>query len=131
MHVRTIALCAAVLLMACGPHRTVEPAPLAGDQPVSGDDELVLEVSNNNWSDVVIYMVRDGRRTRFTVVTAARSASVAIPSRFISSNRTVQIVARRIGGNDEYLSPAVSVRLGHTVALTLESNLVRSSVGVW
>lgn len=131
MYVRTLAACAALLLAGCRARGAAEAPPLTGDQPVSIDDELVLEVSNNNWSDVVIYMVHDGRRTRFTVVTAARSASVAIPTRFVSSNGTVQFVAHRIGGNDEYVSPAVSVRLGHTVALTLESNLVRSSVGVW
>lgn len=37
----------------------------------------------------------------------------------------------RIGENDEYVSPAVLAGLGHTIALTLESNLVRSTVGVW
>ena len=95
------------------------------------DDDLVLEVSNNNWSDVIIYMVHDGTRTRFTSVTAAHSVSFAIPPRYVSSNGNIQIVAHRIGGKDEYVSPVVSVRLGHTVALTLESNLVRSTVGVW
>jgi hypothetical protein len=76
-------------------------------------------------------MVHDGRRTRFTAVTAAASASIVIPARYVSSNGTVQIVVHRIGGNDDYVSPTVSIRMGHTVALTLESNLVRSTVGVW
>lgn len=124
MIVRTLALCAALLVAGCKPHRAAEPMLLTGD-------DLMLEVANNNWSDVVIYMVHDGRRTRFTAVTAAASASIVIPSRFVSSNGTVQIVVHRIGGNDEYVSPTVSVRMGHTVALTLESNLMRSTVGVW
>ncbi|HEV7838031.1 MAG TPA: hypothetical protein VGO75_08200 [Gemmatimonadaceae bacterium] len=93
--------------------------------------DLVLEVSNNNWSDVVIYMIQNGSRKRFTMVTAARSATVAIPSQFISSNGSVQIVAHRVGGTDEYVSPVVSVLLGRTIALTLESNLNRSTIGVW
>jgi len=32
---------------------------------------------------------------------------------------------------DDYLSPVVSVRTGYTVALTLEDNLGRSTVGIW
>jgi hypothetical protein len=123
MYVRNIAACAALLVAACAPHRHAE-APLSGD-------ELQLEVANNNWSDVIIYMLHDGVRTRFIAVTAARSATAAIPTRYVSSNGTVQILVHRIGGNDEYVSPVVSVRLGRTVALTLESNLARSSLGVW
>lgn len=130
MYVRTIAVCTAILLAGCKPHRAADPG-MAGDQARVTDDELTLQVANNNWSDVVIYMVRDGTRTRFTMVTAARSIEVAIPPRFISPSGTVQIIAHRIGGNDEYVSPPVLVRLGHTIALTLESNLVRSTVGVW
>ena len=128
MHVRTILLCAAFLATGCAPHRAPEPLLTTS---LASDDELVLAVNNNNWSDVVIYMLRDGRRNRLLIVTAARSTSVALPARFVSSTGTVQIVAHRIGGNDEYVSPAVSVRLGHTVELTIESKLARSSVGVW
>ena len=118
-------LLAAVLLGAgCRQKPNEELPPL----PVQ---DLVLEVSNNNWSDVVIYMVQNGSRKRFTMVTAARSATVAIPSQFISSNGSVQIVAHRVGGTDEYISPIVSVLLGRIVALTLESNLNRSTIGVW
>ena len=129
MHVRTILLSAAFLVAGCGPHHAPEPT-LASLESLPADD-LVLAVNNNNWSDVVIYIVHNGRRNRFLLVTAARSASVALPARYVSPNGTIQIVAHRIGGNDEYVSPAVSVRTGHTVALTLESKLVRSTVGVW
>lgn len=131
MYARTIAIFAALAVAGCKPHRAAEPPTPAGDQPVAIEEDLVLQVSNNNWSDVVVYMVHDGRRIRFSVVTAARSAEFAIPARLINSNGTVQFVVHRIGGTDEYVSPAVSVRLGHTVTLSLESNLVRSSLGVW
>ena len=119
-------LLAAVLLGA-----GCKPKPRADLAPVVPAQDLMLEVSNNNWSDVVIYMVQNGSRKRFTIVTAARSTTVAIPSQFISSNGSVQIVAHRVGGTDEYISPVVSVLLGRIVALTLESNLNRSTIGVW
>jgi hypothetical protein len=128
MFFRKIALCAAFAFVACRPPWAPEPEDIA--TAYMGDD-LTLEVANNNWSDVIIYLVHDGRRNRFTQVTAARSTSIAIPARYVSSNGSVQIVAHRIGGNDAYVSPVVSVRMGHTVALTLESSLARSTVGVW
>ncbi len=116
----------AALLLGAG----CKPKPEDDFAPVPVQD-LVLEVSNNNWSDVVIYMIQNGSRKRFTMVTAARSATVSIPSRLISSSGGVQIVAHRVGGTDEYVSPVVSILLGHIVALTLESNLNRSTIGVW
>ena len=123
MIVRTHAVWTALLVASCNLHHAPDP--------VVTDDDLMLEVSNNNWSDVIIYIVHDGRRTRFTTVTAAHSTSVVIPARYVGSTGNIQIIAHRIGGNDEYVSPVVSVRMGHTVAVTLESNLVRSTVGVW
>lgn len=128
MFFRKIALCAALALVGCRPPWAPEPEDIA--TAYVGDD-LTLEVANNNWSDVIIYLIHDGRRNRLSLVTAARTTSVAIPARYVSSNGSVQIVAHRIGGNDEYVSPVVSVKMGHTVALTLESNLNRSTVGVW
>lgn len=114
----------ALLLGGCHARRQSEAS-------IDVDEGLVLEVANNNWSDIVIYVVRDGTRTRFVVATAATSTTVSFPLRFVNSSGNIQLVAHRIGGTDEYVSPVVSVRMGHTIALTLESNLVRSTVGVW
>ncbi len=110
-------------------------------------DELALEVENRNWSDVLIYIIHDGTRERFTQVNAAKSMTVAIPRRLVSANGTIQLLVHRIGGHDDtfvpvggpqwaterddYLSPVVSVRTGYTVALTLEDDLNRSTVGIW
>lgn len=92
---------------------------------------VVLEVENRNWSDIVVYVVHDGRTNRFMTITAARIQSVPLASRLIGSNGVVRFIAHRIGGEDDYYSPAVSVRTGATVALTLLPELNMSSVGVW
>jgi hypothetical protein len=94
-------------------------------------DGLVLEVENHNWSDVLIYVVHDGTSTRFLDLSAAKSGSREIPPRFVSSSGMIRFLVHRIGGDDDYLSPQVSVRTGSTVSLTLESDLRRSSLGVW
>lgn len=100
------------------------------DEPLPAD-QLALEVDNHNWSDVLIYIVHDGFRSRLVQVTAARSLTQSIPRSLVGSDQTVQFLAHRIGGVDDYLSPQISVRTGYTLSLTLESDLRRSSLGVW
>lgn len=143
MNIRGLALLGALSVIATDctvAHHT----PPEADVPA---DVLALEVENRNWSDVVIYVLHDGSRTRFAQVTAAKSATLPIPMRLVSSNGTIQLLVHRIGGHDDstgpvggpayatarddYLSPVVSVRTGYTVALTLEDNLGRSTVGIW
>lgn len=129
MNVRTVAGSAAITLFlvlsaACaGRHGSSEPEPAQPD--------VVLEVDNHNWADVLLYVVHDGTATRFLQITGAKSASVTIPSRLVGANGVVRFIAHRIGGLDDYYSPAVSVRTGQTISLTLEGQLKMSSVGVW
>ena len=94
-------------------------------------DDIVLEVENRNWSDVVLYVVHDGSTTRFMSVTAARTQTVPIAPRFIGATGVVRFIAHRVGGDDDYYSPSVSVRTGGTIALTLQPELNMSSIGVW
>lgn len=95
------------------------------------DAQLILEVQNHNWADVIIYVVHDGKRSRLTSVTAARNSSLIIPPNLIGQVGNLQLVARRVGANDRYVSQPISIRTGSTIVLTLESNLSRSSVAVW
>ncbi len=100
-------------------------------QPAFGSEKVVLEVQNHNWADMIIYVVHDGRRTRLNVVTATKDASIVIPPSIIGQVGNLQLVARRVGAYDRYISQTISVRTGSTIVLTLESNLTRSSVAVW
>ncbi len=126
----------AVAACASGQSRRVE-------QPLP-DDVLVLEVDNHNWSDVLIYIIHDGMRSRFVEVSAAKSVTERIPASLVGTDGMLRLLVHRIGGpdnsvitvrrtgaSDDFLTPAVSVRTGATVSLTLESNLQRSSLGVW
>ena len=98
---------------------------------LTSDSQLVLEVENHNWSDIIIYVVHDGRRTRLTSVTATRNSSLIIPANLVGQVGNLQLVARRVGAYDRYVSQTISVRTGSTIVLTLESDLSRSSVAVW
>lgn len=138
MELRCVVVCGLLVAAGCASSQ-----PRAAEQPLP-DNVLVLEVENHNWSDVLIYVIHDGTRSRFLELSAAKSAVQAIPARFVGSSGVLQLLIHRIGGpddsvilvrrsgtSDDYLSPAISVRTGNTVSLTLESNLQRSSLGVW
>jgi len=99
--------------------------------PPTIDSPVVLEVENHNWADVVLYVLHDGVQTRFTQVAAAHKLSIEIPDRLQGQMGVIRIAARRIGGNDSYVSQAISLRGNSAVRFTIESNLNRSSVGVW
>jgi len=92
---------------------------------------VVLEVENHNWADVVLYVLHDGIQTRFAQVAAAHNASIKIPSQLQGQMGIIRIAARRIGGTDSFVSQAISLRGNSAVRFTIESNLNRSSVGVW
>ncbi len=138
MNLRRVAGCGLVATAACAGHRKpVDVVPLS-------PDTLVLEVENHNWSDVLIYVIHDGTRSRFLELAAAKSAVEPIPARFVGSNGMLRLFVHRVGGADDsvilvrrsgtsedYLTPTVSVRTGKTVSLTLESDLQRSTLGVW
>ena len=104
-----------------------EPAP----PPSVPAGPVVLEVENHNWADVVLYVLHDGVQTRFTQVAAAHNASIEIPERLQGQMGVIRIAARRIGGTDSFVSQALSLRGNSAVRVTIESNLNRSSVGVW
>jgi len=122
-----VAIALAIMLPACrGSQFSEDVVP-----ELASDSQLVLEVENHNWSDIIIYVVHDGRRTRLTSVTATRNSSLIIPANLVGQVGNLQLVARRVGAYDRYVSQQISVRTGSTIVLTLESDLSRSSVAVW
>ena len=98
---------------------------------LSSNQAVILDVRNNNWADAIIYIVHDGRRTRLNTVRATRTTSLVIPPNMIGQAGILQLIARRVGAYDRYISPSISIRTGSTVVLTLESDLRRSTVAVW
>lgn len=124
----TVAIALAAAIAACRGSQFPEDVR---PQLVSDTQSVILEVQNHNWADMIIYVVHDGRRTRLNTVTATQNSSLTIPPNMIGQVGNLQLIARRVGANDRYISPSISVRTGSTVVLTLESNLRRSSVAVW
>jgi hypothetical protein len=127
-----IASCFALasLLSACAGRK--HPTP--GDEPASPQSTsgpVMLQVENHNWSDVVLFIIHDGRSNRFAEIGAAKDGSFEVPPRFLGDQGIIRLGLHRVGGRDDYHTEVVSVRTGDTIRLTIEGKLEHSSIGVW
>jgi hypothetical protein len=125
----TACLAASLLLTGCSRHRVEDNPQLAEPQPITGP--VVLEVENHNWSDIVLFVIHDGRTHRLAQIAAARDQSFEIPPGLIGDQGLIRLGLHRIGGRDDYRTEQVSVRTGNTIRLTIEGKLEHSSIGVW
>ena len=125
---------AAGTIVGCAVHRrapspeTMSSSDDAGTRPL---ENLVLEIENHNWSDIVVFVLHDGLTSRLTQVTAGRSVSIPLRPQHVSAMGTLRLAVHPIGGSSDYTSESVSLRTGNTVRLTVESSVARSSVAVW
>ena len=124
----TLASCLLATVLACAHKQAITEEPAPATSPA---DAVVLEVENHNWADIVLYVVHDGVHTRFAQVAATQNVSMKIPPQLHGQMGVIRIAARRIGGLDSFVSQAISLRGNASVRFTIESNLARSSVGVW
>ncbi len=126
-----VAACLAVslLLAGCVRHRIEDHPQLAAPQLIGGP--VVLEVENHNWSDVILFVIHDGRTHRLAQIAAAKDQSFEIPQHLIGDQGLIRFGLHRIGGRDDYRTEAISVRTGNTIRLTIEGKLEHSSIGVW
>jgi hypothetical protein len=127
----SVYLAASLLLAGCARHRIEDTPQLAEPQPMDVGGPVILEVENHNWSDVVLFVIHDGRTHRLAQIAAARDQSFDIPSHLIGDQGVIRLGLHRIGGRDDYRTEAISVRTGNTIRLTIEGKLEHSSVGVW
>jgi hypothetical protein len=116
------------LLAGAGCHRSTEEREPSGAEPSS---EVPLEIANHHWLDVTIYVVRDGQPSRVGIANATGSTQFVLPARLIGQGGEVRLFGRPIGGKDATLSETVVVQPGQRIEWTLESDLSRSTIGVY
>ena len=120
---------AVLLLLAPSCWRHGKPAQ-AGDPRVS-EGEIALRVSNHNFLDVTIYVVHDGQRTRVGTVTGSSSQVFFLPFRLLGQGREIQLLGDPIGSTQLARTERLVVQPGQYIDWTLETDLRRSSVGVY
>jgi hypothetical protein len=103
--------------------------------PQSGFDvpagEIALNVTNHNYLDVVIYVLHDGQQTRVGTVTGSSTALLFVPLRLLGMGHELQLYGRAIASDIVARTPTLILQPGQYIEWTLETDLRRSSVGVF
>jgi len=131
MRVRLAAARVALLVGASGCllfHRGTADPRRALDVP---EGEIALNVTNHNYLDVVVYVLHDGQQTRVGTVTGSSSAVFFLPVRLLSMGHELQLLGDPIGSPDYARTPTLVIQPGQYIEWTLETDLRRSSVGVF
>lgn len=122
---RLLLLSAFVLLMSgCGAKHK------GGERPVPSLPAR-LQVENQNWLDVVIYVVHDGQTSRLGSATAAKTTDFMLRSSVLGQLGTIQLIADPVGAPNGITSPTIVVKPGARVVWTLQKDLARSSLSVY
>jgi hypothetical protein len=87
---------------------------------------IVVEVRNNNYLDVVVYVQREGRRTRLGTVTGKCDATLKIPGA-LAAPAGFHLEADPVGSSDTYVTEVIYADLGTVVVLDVGSVLAMSS----
>jgi hypothetical protein len=109
-------------------HRQAGPPDVA---PPAREGEFALSVTNHNFLDVVIYLVHDGQQTRVGTVTGSSSQVFYLRARLLGMGREIRLLGHPIGGQTVARTETLVVQPGQYVEWTLETDLARSSVGVY
>ena len=89
-----------------------------------------LTVTNQNWLDVDVFVIRGTARYRLGAVGGNSSATLGIPSSLIARGE-LQLMADPVGSNDVYVSDVISVTPDQTLQLTVAPRMRMSSYAVW
>ncbi len=95
------------------------------------EGEIALSVTNHNYLDVVVYVQHDGLQTRVGTVTGSSSAVFFLPARLLGQAREIRLYGDAIGSDANARTDILVVQRGQYIEWTLETDLRRSSVGVY
>lgn len=123
-------LLAALILTQQGCRRRGGSASAEAQEQAS-QSEVTLQVTNHNYLDVIVYVVHDGQRTRIGMVTGSTSQVFTLPPRLLGQAHEIRLYGDPIGSEDFALTELLLVQPGQYIEWTLESDLRRSSVGVF
>lgn len=94
-------------------------------------DHTTLIVENNNWTDMTVYVLRDGSRARIGSVTGLGKARFRLSDALIGGAGDVRILADPLGAGERFVSHPLTILPGQEVRLRLENNIALSSYSVW
>jgi hypothetical protein len=125
-----IALTVGLVLIA--PHSgaaQVDTNPARTAQDVIEDNDGKVTITNHNWSDMRIYMVRQGlagSRVKLGTVMSQTSRNLKIPDELLRETDALQLVAIPIGGTQGVVSSAFPADWSDGVEWVLQQALYLS-----
>lgn len=125
-HTLTVPAAALLLLTACASGGSLKQGPKAPAEPTTR-----VQVTNNNWADMTVYLENAGMKVRLGTVTSMGKGSFRVPRAFLNSTGTVRLIADPVGSRSVHTTSPVQVWPGQLVDFTIENHLAVSSVAVW
>jgi hypothetical protein len=90
-----------------------------------------VEVTNHNWLDMRVYVVRAGNRFRLGTVSTMGTQVFQLPRAFSTYAGGLQLVADPIGSREFHMTQPLSIAPGQLVSFKIENHLAISTVSVW
>lgn len=100
----------------------------AGD--AAEPQQATLHVTNDHWSDVNVFVIRNGARFRLGMVTTAMDRYFVLPTEATVGSADVRLVADPIGSRRTYTSPAILVTAGEHVVWRIANQMSLSTLSV-
>jgi hypothetical protein len=108
---------AACAVAACAKNAGPEENPRAAD--AASAQKAAVRVTNRNFYDMNLFVVRFGQRQRLGTVTGNATRTFELPSTWVT-NGPVRFLAVPIGGNGPEFTEDLNVRPGDIIGLTIQ-----------
>jgi len=123
---RTLLILAGIALVAPGCSSSARPA----NGPLPRDVQTTVRVSNQNWSDMVVYALSNGLRVRLGTVTSMSTRRLAVPKHLLTASGEFRLAADPIGAPQGFVTQPIQVYPGSRIEFTIQNNLPISSYSV-
>jgi hypothetical protein len=133
MRTSRASLTASLLLLAAGCARSpapgTSPSPLtsAGAEPARTSRAIPVEVDNQNFSDMNVYLVNGGARWLVGNVAGLTKTTLTIPASVAPTDLRVRLRAQAIGARGSISTPMLIVAPGQQVYWTIGSDPAMST----
>jgi hypothetical protein len=111
------------LSAACGASRS----PAAEPAPQSDRVSIPVQIDNQNFSDMNIYLISTGQRWLLGQANGLSKSMLTIPAGAVMANGTVRLLADPIGASGRITTPLLTVPPGQRVYWTIGSDPATSS----
>ena len=102
-----------------------------GDPSLSRLREVTAQIENYNWSDMKIYLLTDGLRTRLTTLSTMEKATLRIPPHLLRGMLGFRFKATAIGSGATVTTPEINAVAGDQIIWTVENQLANSVNTMW